>query len=316
MVRVTHAAVCGTDLHLLAHPDHLPAGTVLGHEFVGTVSEVGSRVSGLAVGDRVAGADYVACGRCWWCRGSRHWHCESRRFFGTGATFGPALSGAQAELVRVPFADTVLHRLPDGLDSEAALVLGDVLATGYAAVQQAKPRPGSVVAVVGGGPVGLMAAACAQAAGAGVVVVVEPVEVRRLVASSTGSLGVTPDQAARVVRDLTDGRGADRVVDAVGGATGLNLALDVVRGRGRVVSVGVPTTEHWQLPVARAFREEVTVSFAVGDFMRDADTLVDLLMSGLVDTSSVLTERLELSAAHQAYGDMRVRTTVKAVLVL
>ena len=122
IVRVLRAAVCGTDLHLVARPEHLPRGSVLGHEFVGEVVATGAGVHGHRVGELVAGADYTACGLCWWCRRGDHWECAERRFFGTGTAFGPPLAGAQAELVRVPFADTVLHAVPDGVSEDAAVL--------------------------------------------------------------------------------------------------------------------------------------------------------------------------------------------------
>jgi alcohol dehydrogenase len=238
VVRVRRGAVCGTDLHLVAHPEHLPHGTVLGHEFAGDVVEVGAAVRAHRPGDRVVGADFTACGQCWWCRRGDHWECGRRQFFGTGAAFGPPLAGAQAELVRVPFADTVLRGVPPDVPLDAAVFLGDTLATGYAAVQRADLRPGDTLVVLGGGPVGQLAALAAQASGAGVVVLVEPVAQRRELAA--GAIGADPDGARAVVDRVTDGRGADAVIDAVGGVRGLEAAFDLVRRRGAVVSVGVP----------------------------------------------------------------------------
>ncbi len=249
IVEVVRAAVCGTDLHLVAHDDGLPAGTVLGHEFVGRIVETGPSVHAHRVGDLVVGADFTACGACWWCRRGDHWECTQRRFFGTGSAFGPPLVGTQAELVRVPYADTVLCTVPDGVPVDAAVFLGDTLATGYAAVRRAEPLPGDTVAVIGGGPVGQLTALAAQAAGAGAVLLVEPVDARRAVATREGSVAVAPEDAAATAARLTDGRGADVVVDAIGGPRGLDAAFDLVRRRGTVVSVGVHAGA-WELPAA------------------------------------------------------------------
>jgi alcohol dehydrogenase len=315
IVRVRRAAVCGTDLHVLAHHDALPRGFVLGHEFVGEVVEAGDQVRERVPGDLVVGADYTACGRCWWCRRGDHWQCSDRRFFGTGSLFGPPLAGAQAELVRVPYADTVLIGLPAGIDLDAAVLLGDTVATGYAALRRAATEAGETVAVLGGGPVGQITSLVAQATGAGVVVVVEPVPDRREVAAREGALAAAPDDARKVVDAVTEGRGADVVVDAVGGARGLTLALDLVRRRGRIASVGVPS-ESVELPAARAFTEELGLSFVVGDVMRDAGPLLALLRAGTLDPRAVLTDEVALEDAADAYRRMSGRLTLKSLIRL
>ncbi|GEC18431.1 dehydrogenase [Pseudonocardia hydrocarbonoxydans] len=316
VVRVRRAAVCGTDLHVVAHPDGLPEGFVLGHEFVGEVVEPGAGVHGHRRGDLVVGADFTSCGRCWWCRRGDHWECAQRRFFGTGSAFGPPLAGAQAELVRVPHADTVLQPVPAGVDVDAAVFLGDTLATGYAAVRRAGIAPGDTVAVVGGGPVGQLTALAAQACGAGIVVLVEPVGDRRELAAAQGAVVAAPDDARALVDRLTDGRGADAVVDAVGGRRGLDAACALVRRRGTVVSVGVHTDPGWELPVARAFADELTLAFAIGDLARDAGPLLALVRSGALDPAVVASETVPLDGVPQAYARMAGRRTLKALIAV
>ncbi|MCW0212734.1 MAG: alcohol dehydrogenase catalytic domain-containing protein [Pseudonocardia sp.] len=314
VVRVRRAAVCGTDLHTVAHAEHVPLGTVLGHEFVGEIAEVGPAVQGHALGDLVVGADFTACGTCWWCRRGDHWECPRRRFFGTGASFGPALAGAQAELVRVPFADTVLRPVPAGVGLDAAVFLGDTLATGYAAVRRAELQPGDTVVVVGGGPVGQLASLVAQACGAGIVVVVEPVADRRGLAVSEGAVGTDPDRAREVVEHLTEGRGADAVIDAIGGPPGLDTAFALVRRRGVIVSVGVHADPAWPMPVGRAFADELTLRFAIGDLMRDGEALLALVRSGAVDPTVVASETVPLDGAPDAYRRMAERRTLKSLI--
>jgi alcohol dehydrogenase len=314
VVEVTHAAVCGTDVHLLAHPSGLSTGSVMGHEFVGRVVEVGGRVATVAVGDRVVAGDYTSCGRCWWCRGGRHWHCDQRQFFGTGSTFGPALDGGQAERVRVPFADTCLRVLPESMGSVEALVLGDTLATGYAAAARLRSEVGDVVAVVGGGPVGQLSALSAQLAGAAHVVLVEPVEHRRALGARLGCLAAAPGDARAAVDELTSGRGADGVIDAVGAPVGLDAATELVRAAGTIVSVGVPARQGYQLDAASSFVRELTTSFVVGNFLRDADRLVALLSSGLLPMAELLDTGYRLEAASDAYVAMQQRRTTKAVM--
>jgi threonine dehydrogenase-like Zn-dependent dehydrogenase len=315
IVRVLRSAVCGTDLHVLGHCGEAAGRFIPGHEFVGEVTETGSAVASFCAGDLVAGADYTACGHCWWCLRGDHWHCPERRFFGTGSIFGPVLDGAQAEFVRVPHADVVLRRVPAGVSLDAAVFLGDTLATGYAAVQRAGYRPGDTLAVIGGGPVGQLTSLVAQACSAGAVIVVEPVKSRREFAVANGSLAADPGAARALADELTDGRGADAVVDAVGGGVGLDTALRLVRPGGTVVSVGVHTDQAWPLPAARAFADELTVRFVIGDFMRDAQQLGALLRSGAVDPTVVASEHVSLDDVPGAYHRMAERKTLKALVL-
>lgn len=316
LVRVRRAAVCGTDLHTIGHPDGLPAGTVLGHEYAGEVIEVGPAVQTHRAGALVYGSDFTACGRCWWCRAGDHWECAQRRFFGTGTAFGPALPGAQAEVVRVPFADTVLRAVPAGLSLDAALFLGDTLATGYAAVDRAQLRAGSTVAVLGGGPVGQLISLAAQACGAGVVVLVEPVADRRSLAAAQGAVVTEPELSRTLVDRVTDGRGADAVIDAVGGPRALDTACALVRRRGSVVSVGVHRDLAWSLPVARAFADELTLRFVIGNAMRDGDALLSLVRSGAIDPTVIVSDTVGLDDAPEAYRRMADRRTLKTLIAV
>ncbi|MFC0448908.1 alcohol dehydrogenase catalytic domain-containing protein [Rhodococcus jostii] len=314
LLKVHRAAICGTDLHTISHPDGLHRGAVLGHEFTGTVVSVGSAVRTFASGDRVSGADFTACGHCWWCRHGNHWECGQRQFFGTGDAFGPALAGAQAEIVRVPHADVVLHPIADGVSDDAALFFGDVLATGYAAVQRCDISPGDTVAVIGGGPVGQLTSLAAQACAAGPVVLVEPVPERRATAHAHGALVASPEDARPLIDALTDGRGADAVIEAVGGPRGLDAAFGLVRRRGTVVSVGVHQQSTWPLPVARAFADELTLRFAIGNAIRDRDQLTGLVASGAIDPTVIIDLRVGLEDAPAAYDAMTERRTLKAVI--
>ncbi|MYW89326.1 alcohol dehydrogenase catalytic domain-containing protein [Amycolatopsis rubida] len=315
IVQVERAAVCGTDLHLIADGEHLPAGFVLGHEFTGRVVDAGAGVSAHRVGDRVAGGDFTACGTCWWCRRGDHWECPRRQFFGTGTSFGPELAGAQAQLVRVPFADAALRPVPEEISADAAVFLGDTLATAHAAVQRAGLRPGDTTVVVGGGPVGQLTSLAAQACGAGTVVLVEPVEARRAAAAAEGALTAAPENARELVERVTAGRGADVVVDAIGGAPGLDTAFGLVRRRGTIVSVGLPA-KSWPLPAGQAFADELTLRFVIGDFLRDGDDILALVRAGAIDPAVVASATVLLADAPDAYRQMAERRTLKALIRL
>jgi threonine dehydrogenase-like Zn-dependent dehydrogenase len=315
LVRVSTAAVCGTDLHVI-HGEFpgVQTGMVVGHEFVGRVVAIGEHVHRLAVGDEVMASDFTACGRCRWCDRAEHWHCTERSFFGTGTCFGPALPGAQAELVNVPHADTTLSRVPPGLSHEGAILVGDNLATAWAALLRARLLPGERVAIVGGGPIGQLTAACAMASGAGTVVVIEPTAARRAIAEQRGGLATTPDEAVRLVRSLTDGDGADVVVEAVGSTKTLESALSLARPAGRVVSAGAHAAELWPMPLASSFTTELTLSFVIGNSIRHRDQLTRMLAAGAIDPTFVIDGVVTLDDAPEAYAAMRAQRAMKMLI--
>lgn len=314
IVEVEVSAICGTDLHALHGIDGIPPGTPLGHEYVGRLVEVGSAVRGLRVGDRVVGNDFVACGRCWYCQRGDHWECPERSFFGFGTTFGKRLGGAQAELLRVPFADTVLCLLPAGCDPHAAVFVGDSLATGFIAVERGGVAPGDVVAVVGGGAIGQLVSLSSQAVGAAAVVVVDLLDARCRLADATGALGVPPEGARSLVDELTDGRGADVVIEAAGGPKPLDAAFQLVRPRGTVVSVSVHLDRTYPLPVARSFAEELTLGFAIGDGMRVRPRLLPLVTTGAIDPLVIVTEHVALEGVVDAYARFARHESVKVLV--
>lgn len=301
LVRVTTSAICGTDLHVLHGATPIAAGTPLGHEFVGEIVAIGPAVWTVSVGDRVFASDFTACGSCWWCARADHWHCPERSFFGYGSVFGKPLGGAQAEFVRVPHADVVLAKVPPRCSEEAAVFLGDTLATGFAAAERGQVGTGDIVAVIGAGTVGQMAGLACQTSGAAAVVMSDLVSDRRYVATELGNVAATPARLRGVLDELTDGRGADVAIDAVGGTHGLNAALECVRRRGIVVSIGAHFTPEFALPVDRAFAEEVTLTFAIGDAIRLRDRIGPILAAGLIDPTAVVSSRVRLADVPDAY---------------
>ena len=231
-----------------------------------------------------------------------------------GSVFGGPIGGAQAELIRVPDALTALHRLPDGCTADAAIFAGDTLASGVAAAERGGVRPGDVVAVVGGGAVGQMASVAWQYHGAAAVVVTDLIPARRALIASLGGVPSTPDDARHLVDELTDGRGADVVVEAVGGSGPLLSAFSLVRKRGCVVSVGAHFAPEWPMPVARAFDEELCVRFAIGDAIRLGPRILPLLTVGAIDPTGVVSERVPLDGVPDAYRRMAEHTAVKILI--
>ena len=315
LVRITLSGICGTDLHLVGgdFPGVEP-GIVVGHEFVGDVVETGGSVRAVRAGDRVCGSDFSACGMCRWCARGEHWECEERRFFGSGRAFGPSISGAQAELVRVPFADVTLGLVPSGCSDESAILVCDNLPTAWAAIDLGGLEAGETVAIVGGGPIGQLTALCAQTVGAAAVVIVEPSDVRRRFASRHGSLATEPAAATALVRELTGGDGADLVIEAVGRGTTLDAAFTLVRKRGRIVSVAAHAEPSWPFPLARAFANETSLRFAIGDSIRYRRKLFALISCGVLDADGVIEARVSFADAARAYEQMATQRILKAVI--
>lgn len=315
LVRVTLAGICGTDLHAVAgHFPGMTQGAVVGHEFVGDVIELGSAVTTLNVGDRVMSSDFTSCGRCGWCAQGDNWQCTHREFFGTGSAFGPPLAGAQAEIVRVPWADSTLSRIPAGCSEEAAILVADNLATGWAAIERGRMQPGDIVAVLGGGTVGQLTSLSAQAAGAAAVVLIEPTQARREFARANGALAVDPDSAPDLIRRLTDGEGADLVVEAVGSSQVLATVFGLVKNRGHIVSVGAHADPEWAIPLAECFKREITLGFAIGDSIRLRPQLLRMIGTGMLDPTVVVDRWIELEQVNDAYEALREQRNLKTVI--
>jgi threonine dehydrogenase-like Zn-dependent dehydrogenase len=308
VVRVTATSICGTDVHILrGHMPGMLPGTIVGHEFVGLVEEVGSAVAGLRAGDRVAGPAAVWCGRCRTCRRGLPALCENRGIFGCGSLYGD-LPGAQAEFVRVPFADGTLKLIPPGLTDEQAIFAGDILATGYSAVVGMTPGErgviaGDTVAVFGAGPVGLCAVACAMLFGPAHVVAVDLEDYRLELAARFGAdlvVNPTREDPKTAIRDLTDGWGADLVVEAVGRPETLGTAMAAVAPGGTVSVVGL-FQEAVPVPVPRMTQRNVTLRMGLGDLSYMA-LLLGLIEAGRRDQGAAVYVSNARGAAAPSVG--------------
>jgi alcohol dehydrogenase len=245
IVRVDTTTICGTDLHILK--GDVPAvtdGRILGHEGVGTVTEVGSAVTTVSVGDRVIISCISACGACSYCHQGLYAHClADEGASGIGWILGHLIDGTQAELVRVPFADNSVYRVPEGVTDEAAVMLSDILPTGFEiGVRYGRVKPGDVVAVVGAGPVGLAAMMTAGLYGAARVIALDLDANRLDMARSFGATDVVSSgdaDWADQVRAMTDGLGVDVAIEAVGVPATFEACTRIVRPGGSVANVGV-----------------------------------------------------------------------------
>jgi alcohol dehydrogenase len=316
IVRIDTSTICGTDLHILKGdvPETTP-GTVLGHEAVGTVQEVGAGVSTVAEGDRVLMSCVSSCGRCRYCKESRYGQCLG----GGGWIFGHLINGLQAEYARVPFADNSVYKIPEQLSDEQVLFLADILPTSFeVGVLNGMVAPGDVVAIVGAGPIGLAAILTARLYTPGRIVAIDLADsrldsARRFGADTTINNG-SEDAVARVM-ELTDGLGADVAFEAVGVSQTFELAAELIRPGGRVANIGV----HGQsatLHLEKLWIRDVTITTGLVDTF-SIPQLMRLISSGRLDTSLLATHRYPLGdtmAAYDTFSDAANTNALKVVL--
>ena len=314
VVRVEASGICGSDLHIYHGRVEIEPGFTIGHEFVGTVTAASDAVRRVATGDRVLGCYCTACGECFFCRRGDFHKCDRGRVFGHGATLG-SLQGAQAEQVLVPNADLTLRKVPEGLSDDVALFAGDVLGTGYHAIDALALEPGASVAVLGLGPVGLCAVQAARAAGAGPVIAIDTVEERLGMAESFGAQPVhlTEQDPRGAVKAATEKRGVDGAVDAVGHPEALELACRLTRKAGTVSATGV-YAEPIQLHMGIVWIKALTLKTGHANVIKHVDPVLEKLGSGELDPSPLVTHRMALAEAPQAYEIYDRREALKIVL--
>ncbi len=298
IVRITTATICGTDLHILKGdvPEVVP-GTVLGHEAVGVVEEIGPSVSGLKKGDRVLIPAITADGRCDYCREGMYSHCRHG-----GWLFGHLIHGLQAEYARVPYAETSLYKVPDELTDEQVLFLADILPTSYeCGVLNGQVKPGDVVAIVGAGPIGLAAVLLSRLYSPSRIIAIDLEEARLELARQFGAdvtLRSSEDTRDRVM-ELTGGAGVDVAMEAVGVPETFELCTDLVRPGGRVANIGVhgkPACLHLE----RLWAHNVTITTRLVDTV-SVPQLLKLIQAGRFDPTLFATHTFPLSDAMEAY---------------
>jgi len=316
VVQVDTSTICGTDLHILKGdvPETTP-GTILGHEAVGTVQEVGAAVSTVAPGDRVLMSCVSSCGRCRYCKEGRYGQCLG----GGGWIFGHLINGLQAEYARVPFADNSVYKVPEQLSDEQVLFLADILPTSFeVGVLNGMVSPGDVVTIVGAGPIGLASILTARLYTPGRIVAIDLVDsrldsARRFGADTTINNG-GEDAVARVM-ELTDGLGADVAFEAVGMPQTFELATELIRPGGRVANIGVHGSSA-ELHLEKLWIRDVTITTGLVDTY-SIPQLMRLISSGRLDPSLFATHRFALGetmAAYDTFADAANTNALKVVL--
>jgi threonine dehydrogenase-like Zn-dependent dehydrogenase len=316
IVRISRTAICGSDLHFFHLKAPVAPGDVLGHEGMGVVEQVGSAVRNVRAGERVVVAFQVACGSCWFCQRGQTSLCETSATFGAGI-FGGDLSGTQAEMVRVPMADVNLLPAPDGVDDERALFVGDLLPTGICAAALGDAGLGETVAIVGAGPIGLACAMAVRARSQAHPVMLERDDARLALAAQLGfaTLDVREQHPVTALETLTEGRGADVVLEAVGTPAAYGTAIDIVRRGGRVVVAGMYAGEVTEIQLGVYWARMLDVRFTgicpVHAWWQQA---MDEVAAGRIDPEPIVSHRLPLEDAPEAYERFDRREATKVVL--
>lgn len=320
IVKIDTTTICGTDLHILK--GDVPAvtdGRILGHEGVGTVSEIGDAVSNFKVGDRVIISCVSACGHCDFCKKGVYSHCQADEGApGIGWIFGHLINGTQAEYVRVPFGDTSLYKLPENVSDAEGMLLSDILPTGHEiGVQYGNVKPGDVVAVVGAGPVGLSAMLTTGLYGASRVIAIDldanRVEQAKKFGATDGVVSSDADWKDQVLA-LTDGLGVDVAIEAVGIPQTFQMCLDIVRPAGHVANAGVHGTGV-NLPLEELWISNITITTGLVN-TNTTDTLLKMVASKKLDATPFVSHEFALDNILEAYDVFGRAAETKALKVL
>ncbi len=315
IVRVDAVTICGTDLHIMkGDVPTVTDGRILGHEAVGTVTEVGAGVKNVAVGDRVLVSCITSCGACRYCREGMYGQCLG----GGGWILGHLIDGTQAEYVRVPFADTSTYPAPDGVTDEQLLMMSDIIPTGYeVGVLNGKVQPGDVVAVVGAGPIGLAAMMGARLYSPSHIVAIDLADARLESAKqfgATATINNGREDAVALIQEMTGGLGADVTIEAVGVPATFELAVDLVRPGGHVANIGVHG-EAATLHLEKQWIRNITVTTGLVDTF-STPTLIKLAQSGQVDAGRFVTHHFTLDQMIEAYDVFGRAAETKALKVV
>ncbi len=302
IVQVELAGLCGSDLHpFFGREVGIDSGTVMGHEFVGTVVDVGSSVRTIALGDRVCAPFTTSCGRCFFCQQGLTSRCRQGQLFGWREK-GKGLHGGQAQYVRVPLAGGTLMQVPEGIPAETALLLGDNLSTGHYAADMVGAGSAEVCAVIGCGTVGLLAIVSALRQGAKHVIAIDPNPARAQIARQLGASSFTEVAAAEAaIGDLTDGRGADGVMELVGLPDAQSAAYRLLRPGGTLSVIGCHCTPHFSFSPADAYDKNLTYRTGRCPARFYMSQLADDLVDNLPDLDWCVTHRFAFQDAVAAY---------------
>ena len=314
VVRISKTTICGTDLHILkGDVPSCPPGRILGHEGIGVVDSIGNAVTAFKPGDRVLISCISACGKCLYCRKQMYSHCTTG-----GWILGNKIDGTQAEFVRIPYADTSLFRIPDGADQEAVVMLSDILPTGFeCGVLNGKVQPGSTVAIIGAGPIGLAALLTAQFYAPAEIIMIDLDDNRLEVAKrfgATSTVNSGDGTAVQQVMKLTADRGVDTAIEAVGIPATFELCAEILAPGGTLANIGVHGTKV-DLHLEKLWDRNVTITTRLVDTV-STPMLLDTLRSKRIDPTRLITHRFKLADIIDAYETFAHAARTRALKVI
>jgi alcohol dehydrogenase len=314
VVKILKTTICGTDLHIMKGdvPEVTP-GRIIGHEGVGIVEEAGSAVSNFKKGDHVLISCITSCGKCDYCKKGMYSHCEKG-----GWVLGHLIDGTQAEYVRIPFADTSLYHIPEGIDEEALVMLSDILPTGFeCGVLNGKVEPGSTVAIVGSGPIGLAALLTAQFYSPAQIIMIDPDDNRLQTARQFGATDIinnSTENAVEKVQQLTNNKGVDTVIEAVGIPATFELCQSLVGAGGTIANVGVHGKSA-ELHLEKLWAHNITITTRLVDTVT-TPMLLKTIQSKKLDSKQLITHHFALSDIINAYDTFQNAAREKALKVI
>lgn len=314
IVKIAKTTICGSDLHIVkgSVPSCQP-GRILGHEGVGVVDAVGPSATAFRPGDRVLISCISTCGKCAYCRRLMYSHCTSG-----GWILGNEIDGTQAEWVRIPYADCSLYRIPEGADEEAMVMLSDILPTAFeCGVINGRVEPGSTVAIIGAGPVGLAALLTSKLYSPAQIIAIDIDEHRLRAATRFGATAAIKNadgKAADTVMQMTGGRGVDTAIEAVGLPATFNLCQTIVAPGGTIANIGVHGIKV-HLPLESLWNRNITITTRLVDTI-STPMLINVLQSGKVDPKLLITHRFKLDGIVDAYDTLTQASLTKALKVL
>ncbi len=317
IVKMVKSAICGTDLHILkGDTPEVPLGTILGHEGIGIVEEVGPDVTRFKVGDKVILSCVTACGTCEYCKQGMHSHCEDG-----GWILGHLIDGVQAEYVRIPHADTSMYHIPEGISDDAAVLLSDMLPTGYeVGVLNGQVGVGDTVAIVGLGPVGLSTLLTAQFYSPANIIAIDLDDNRLELAKQLGATHTVNsgnlEEAYAKINEITGGAGVDVAIEAVGVPQTFDICQKIVAKGGNVANVGVHG-KPVQLDLQDLWIRNVTITTGLVD-TRTTPTLIKAVASGQIHPEPLITHHCDFEDVMEAYeifGNAAESKAIKVVLV-
>ena len=314
IVRITKTTICGTDLHILkGDVPEVTEGRILGHEGVGVIEEAGSAVSGFKKGDKVIISCITSCGKCEYCKRGIYSHCESG-----GWILGHLIDGTQAEYVRIPYADNSLHHIPDGSDEEALVMLSDILPTGFEiGVLNGQVKPGCTVAIVGGGPIGLAALLTAQFYAPAEIIMIDPDENRLETAKKFGAthtINNSKENPIEIVKQLTNNRGVDTAIEAVGIPETFELCQNLVAPGGVIANVGVHG-KSVTLHLETLWIKNITITTGLVNTVT-TPMLLKTVQSKNLNAKQLITHHFKLNDIISAYDTFEHASREKALKVI